>query len=328
VTNQPGYPLPSRSARGIALTEIGIGTAQFGNLFRETTDAESVDAVESAWARGVRYFDTAPHYGLGLAETRLGLALAGRPRDQFVVSTKVGRLLVPSPETAHEQDAGFVVPASTRRVWDFSRDGILRSIEASLERLGLDRIDVVYMHDPDDHWRQASEEGAPALAELRDQGIIGAFGVGMNQSAMLARFIDECDVDVVMVAGRYTLLEQGASQDLFPIAAGRGVAVVAAAIYNSGLLSRTTVPDGAHYNYRDASTEVVARAREIALVCEEFGVTLPDAAVQFPLRNPSVTSVVVGARTAEQVIGTIDRYERGIPEQLWSALVSKGLINE
>ncbi|MCG5467788.1 aldo/keto reductase, partial [Micromonospora sp. LAH09] len=206
---------------------------------RATTDEEFASAVDTAWEAGVRYYDTAPHYGLGLSERRLGGALRHRPRDEYVVSTKVGRLLVPSPQDAHLRDSdGFDVPASHRRVWDFSRDGVLRSIEASLERTGLDRIDIVYLHDPDDHWEWAATEAVPALAELRDQGVVGAIGAGMNQSAMLARFVREADVDVMMCAGRYTLLEQGAADDLLPAAESRGVGVVIAGVYNSGLLSR------------------------------------------------------------------------------------------
>lgn len=207
----------------LRLTELGFGAAQGGNLYRTTTDEEFTSAVDAAWEAGVRYFDTAPHYGLGLSERRLGAALRQRPRDEYVVSTKVGRLLVPSPQDAHLRDSdGFDVPATHRRVWDFSRDGVLRSIEASLDRTGLDRIDIVYLHDPDDHWEQAAHEAVPALIDLRDQGVVGAIGAGMNQSAMLARFVRETDVDVMMCAGRFTLLEQGAAADLLPAAENRG----------------------------------------------------------------------------------------------------------
>jgi len=174
------------SRRGVQLTEIGLGAAQFGNLYRVTSDDEVHLAVRQAWQDGIRYFDTAPHYGLGLSERRLGRELASRPRGEFVVSTKVGRLLQPSPETAHLQDGGgFAVPASSRRVWDFSRDGIVRSVESSLERLGLDYLDIVYLHDPDDFWVEASTTGIATLIELRDQGVVRSIGAGMNQSAML-----------------------------------------------------------------------------------------------------------------------------------------------
>ena len=308
-------------------TELGLGAAQFGNLYRETTDDEALAAVDRAWDRGIRYFDTAPHYGLGLSERRLGAALARYDRDDYVVSTKVGRLLVPSPETAHRlDDGGFAVPAATRREWDFSRDGILRSFEGSLQRLGLDRVDIVYLHDPDDHWAAASTTGIDALVELREQGLVGAIGAGMNQSAMLAEFVRRCDVDVVMVAGRYTLLDDDAAHDLMPVALERGVGVVAAAVYNSGLLSSARPAADARFDYEQAPAELVARANSIADVCERHGVTLPEAAVAYPLRHPAVVSVVVGSRTATQVESNVDRYGAHIPEQLWTDLRADGLV--
>ena len=303
------------------MTEVGFGAAQFGNLNRETTDEASTEAVRAAWARGIRYFDTAPHYGIGLSERRLGAALRDYPRDDYVISTKVGRALVPTPERAGEQDEhGFVTPALFRREWDFSRDGVLRSIEESLQRLGLDHIDIAYLHDPDSHWQQASTSAIDTLIELRDQGVVRAIGAGMNQSAMLADFVRECDIDVVMLAGRYTLLDRSAADDLLPVALERGVGVVAAAVYNSGLLSRAVVPDDAFYDYHQAPRELIERARALAAVCERHGVTLPDAAVQFPLRHPAVVSVVVGTRTAEQVGSSVDRSEVDIPEEMWAEL--------
>jgi D-threo-aldose 1-dehydrogenase len=270
----------------------------------------------------VRYFDTAPHYGLGLAETRLGAALRDRPRDEYVVSTKVGRLLVPTPERAHLTDDAelFQVPAAFERRWDFSRDGILRSVESSLERLGLTHIDILYLHDPVDHWDAASTTGIDALIELREQGLTRAIGAGMNQSAMLAEFVRRCDVDVVMAAGRYTLLDRSALDDLLPAAEERGVGVVAAGIYNSGLLARAEVPDEARYEYREAPRDLVARARQIAATCEQHGVTLPDAAVQFPLRHPAVVSAVLGARDGAEVASGLERHARPIPDGLWSDL--------
>jgi D-threo-aldose 1-dehydrogenase len=306
---------------------VGLGTSPFGNLFRETTDAATLDAVDAAWTGGVRYFDTAPHYGLGLSESRLGRALAGRPRDDYIVSTKVGRVLVPTPDRAHElDDDGFIVPAATRRVWDFSRDGILRSVDASLERLGLNDVDILYLHDPDDHWAEASTTGIDTLIELREQGVTRAIGAGMNQSAMLAEFVRRCDVDIVMLAGRYTLLDHSALDDLLPLALDRGVGVVAAGIYNSGLLARAEVPDDAHYEYRAAPPELITRAREIAAICIRHGVTLPDLALQFPLRHPAVISAVVGARDGAQSAATIERYEVAIPDDLWDELESAGYL--
>jgi D-threo-aldose 1-dehydrogenase len=311
---------------GLALTELGLGTSSFGNLFRETTDEQTRDAVDAAWDGGVRHFDTAPHYGLGLAESRLGAALRGRPRDEYVVSTKVGRLLVPTPERAHEldHDEGFWVPAAFTRRWDFSRDGILRSVESSLERLGLDRVDILYLHDPDQRWAEASTTGIDTLVELREQGVTRAIGAGMNQSAMLTEFVRQCDVDVMMLAGRYTLLDRSALEDLLPLAEERGVGVVAAGVYNSGLLARAQVPDDARFDYRDAPGDLVARARELAATCERHGVTLPDAAVQFPLRHPAVVSAVLGARDGAEAGGGLERYARPIPEALWHDLEAPG----
>ena len=320
----------SRTLRsGTALTEIGFGAAQLGNLYRPTGEDEARAAIETAWDTGIRYFDTAPHYGLGLSERRLGAALRGRPRDDYVLSTKVGRLLVPSdaPEGAMD-DQGFAVPATFRREWDLSRDGIRRSVDESLERLGLDRIDIAYLHDPDDHGPQAHAEAIPALIELRDEGIVGAVGAGMNQSAMPAEFVRRHDVDVIMLAGRYTLLEQGALDDLLPAAVDRGVRIVAAAVYNSGLLSQPRPAPNALYDYAPAPAELVARANAIADVCEEFGLTLPEAAVAFPLRHPAVVSVVVGMRTADQVRGTVARYGADVPEAFWRALAQRGLVRD
>ncbi|WP_216592630.1 aldo/keto reductase [Verrucosispora sioxanthis] len=311
----------------MGLTELGFGAAQGGNLYRATTDEEFAAAVDTAWAAGVRYFDTAPHYGLGLSERRLGGALRHRPRDEYVVSTKVGRLLEPSPQNAHQRDPeGFDVPASHRRVWDFSRDGVRRCIEASLERTGLDRIDIVYLHDPDDHWEQAAAEAVPALVELREQGVVGAIGAGMNQSAMLARFVRETDVDVMMCAGRYTLLEQGAADDLLPLAQSRGVGVVIAGVYNSGLLSRDHPSADAFYNYQQAPSELIERARRIAEVCDAHGVTLPQAALAFVRRHPAVVSTVVGVRNGTQMAQTVRRSAAVVPDELWQSLASAGLL--
>jgi len=312
---------------GIRLTPLGMGTSQFGNLSRPTTDEDCLAAVDDAWTVGVRYFDTAPHYGLGLAERRLGRALAGRPRDEYVVSTKVGRLLVPDPEGASRQDdEGFAVPADHRRVWDFSRDGVLACLDASLERLGLDRVDIVYLHDPDAHWNEASTTGIDALTELRDQGVVRAVGVGMNQARMLTRFVRTTEIDLVMVAGRYTLLDQQAADELLPAAMERGVGVIAAGVYNSGLLSRPRPATDARYDYRAAPADVVERARAIATLCEEFDITLPDAATQFAMRHPAVVSTVLGLRTAEHVRQAIARLRTPIPEALWSRLAEEGLV--
>ena len=316
-------PLP----RGPWLTEVGLGAAQFGNLNRETTDEASTEAVRAAWATGIRYFDTAPHYGIGLSELRLGAALREFPRDEYVVSSKVGRALVPTPERAGEQDEhGFVTPALFRREWDFSRDGILRSVEESLTRLGLDHLDIAYLHDPDSHWKQASTEGIGALIELRDQGVVRAIGAGMNQSAMLAHFIRHADVDVVMLAGRYTLLDHEATTELLPLALERGVGVVVAGVYNSGLLAQERPAADGKYNYDTAPPEIVQRARRIAEICAGHGVTLPEAAIAYPLRHPAVVSVVVGSRTAAQTESNVDRYRATVPDALWEELRAEALL--
>jgi D-threo-aldose 1-dehydrogenase len=312
---------------GHVLTELGLGMAQFGNLYRETTDAHAAGAFNAAWASGSRYFDTAPHYGLGLSERRAGALLGPRPRSDFVLSTKVGRLLVPNPEGAGTcDDQGFAVPATLRRQWDFTRDGVLRSIEASLERTRLDRIDIAYLHDPDEWRDQATNEALPTLIELRDQGVIGAIGAGMNQSAMLAHFIRNADIDVVMLAGRYTLLDDEAAVDLLPLALARGVGVVVAGVYNSGLLAAEQPATDGKYDYQTAPAALVQRARMIAEVCTDHGVTLPQAAIAYPLLHPAVVSVVVGARTAEQVLGNVARYQATVPPELWNELRAANLL--
>jgi D-threo-aldose 1-dehydrogenase len=313
---------------GLTVTELGFGGAQIGNLYRATTDEEATAAVAAAWAAGVRYFDTAPHYGLGLSERRLGRALRDYGRDDIVVSTKVGRLLEPVGSTSDPDPEGFAVPATHRRVRDYSRDGVRRSIEGSLERLGLDRIDLVLIHDPDDrdHARQALDEAAPALSQLRSEGVIGGYGAGMNQSAMLTRFVRETDVDTVMLAGRYTLLDQSAGEDLLPAALDRGVGVINAGIFNSGLLSRPHPQPGGRYDYNPVPGDVIARARQIADVCDQFGVDLPTAAAAFARRHPAVVSVVVGLRTPVQVHDLMDRWCRDVPEGLWAALTDQGLL--
>ncbi|GIJ49672.1 oxidoreductase [Virgisporangium aliadipatigenens] len=309
------------------LSELGFGGSPGGNLYQAVSDEQFGSAVDAAWNAGVRHFDTAPHYGLGLSERRLGAALRTRPRDEYTVSTKVGRLLVPSPETGgHTDPEGFAVAATHRRVWDFSRDGIRRSLEDSLRRTGLDRFDIVYLHDPDDHLREAVEVGVPALVELRDEGCVGAVGAGMNRSHPLARFVRETDVDVVMCAGRYTLLDQGAAHDLLPAARERGVDVVIAGVYNSGLLSRDRPPADSRYDYRPADPERVERATRIAEVCERYGVTLPAAALAFVRADPAVASTVVGMRSRPEVVETIHRSGAVVPDELWSALRAQRLI--
>jgi D-threo-aldose 1-dehydrogenase len=308
------------------VSRLGHGAAALGNLYTEVTDAQARAVVDAAWEAGVRSFDTAPHYGLGLSEQRLGAALADRPRSEFTLSTKVGRLLVPDPAGARRDTEGFAVTTPYRRVWDFSAAGVLRSLESSLERLGLDRVDVVYLHDPDDHWEQAVGEALPALVELREQGVISAVGVGMNQWQMPARFVRESDVDVVMLAGRYTLLEQPALAEFLPLCAERGVDVIAAGVFNSGLLARQEVPDDATHDYRAAPADVIDRARRIAAVCARHGTTLPTAALWFPFGHPAVTGAVVGARAEAEIRANTAALAVPPPPGLWAELRGEGLI--
>ncbi|MFJ6670069.1 aldo/keto reductase [Actinosynnema sp. NPDC091369] len=301
----------------IPLSRLGFGGGPIGNLYAEVSDEDAFGALEAAWDVGVRYFDTAPHYGLGLSERRIGAFLADRPRAEFVVSTKVGRVLEPGFGDGDDRANGFAVPATAWRRWDFSADGVRRSLESSLDRLGLDRVDVVYLHDPDAHWEQAVSEAVPALLELRSQGVIGAVGVGMNQWEMPARFVRETDLDVVLLAGRYTVLERTGAP-LLDLCASRGVAVVAAGVFNSGLLARPEVGDT--YDYRAAPVALVEEARRIAAVCARHGVTLPQAAVSFPFRHPAVVSVLLGVRTAAEMLSNAAAASTPIPDSLWSDL--------
>jgi D-threo-aldose 1-dehydrogenase len=305
----------------VEVTEVGFGGAQIGNLSFPTGDEDAVAAVDAAWEAGVRYFDTAPHYGLGLSERRLGKALAGRSREEVVISTKVGRLLVPNPVPSGSDLAtgGFAVPDDLTRVYDYSRDGVLRSLEGSLERLGMDRIDVVYVHDPDDYLDQAVRETVPALVELRDEGVVGAVGAGMNFWEPLLRIVQETDADAVMLAGRWTLLDRS-GEPLVAECEERGVSVVAASPFNTGLLAQTWPPDGATFNYRPASVAVLERARALAQHCREHGATLPVAAMRFPLRHPAVASVVAGMRTAEQAASAVRWAATEIGDEAWPAL--------
>jgi D-threo-aldose 1-dehydrogenase len=311
----------------VELGSLSLGCAQLGNLYREVSDTEARATVDGAWAAGVRYFDTAPHYGLGLSERRLGAALAERPRDDYVISTKVGRAL-DQVEVVVGLDDAFVVRATHRRRWDFSRHGIRRSLSESLDRLGLDRIDIVYLHDPDDHWDEVLATGYPALAELRAEGAVSAIGAGMNQSRMLGDLVRHTDVDVLMLAGRYTLLEQDSLDDLLPLCEERGVGIVAAGVFNSGLLAQRQPTAGGRYDYGDAPPEIVERARAIAAACKRHGTTLPAAAIAFPLAHPAVVSVCLGARSAQQVERNAALYRESIAPDLWLELKAEGLLRE
>jgi len=309
---------------GLRAGPLSFGAAVIGNLYRAVGDDTADGAVRAALAAGVRYFDTAPHYGLGLSERRLGHCLADVPDK--LISTKVGRLLVSDPDGADRRDdEGFDVPADYRRVLDYSRDGVLRSLESSLKRLNVDRVDVVFVHDPDDHYREALDGAFPALEELRAQGVITSYGAGMNQSAMLTDFVRHTDLDVVMLAGRYTLLDQSALDDLLPLATERAVSVVAAGVFNSGILATDRPSPDANYNYAPAERSLIDRATRIAEICERHGVSLPQAAAQFPLRHPAVATVCLGTRTAAQAGRNAELFGRPVPGDLWQELASTGL---
>jgi len=313
---------------GVSVTALSLGTAPLGNLYAPVTEAEAADVVDAAFEVGIGYVDTAPHYGVGLAEERVGRALAARERSSFTLSTKVGRLLRPLRPGEPPQPEGFVDTPPRVRAWDFSADGIRASVEGSLARLGLERIDVLLLHDPDDpaHERQVYEAGYAALAELRAQGVVGAIGAGMNQSAMLTRFVRDFDLDVVLCAGRYTLLDQSALRELMPECLKRGTSVVIGGVYNSGLLADPK--PGASYDYTPADAGILARAEALARVCAEYDVPLKAAAVQFPFRQPAVASVLVGCRSAAEVRDNAAAFELPVPEELWSALAKSGLVAE
>jgi D-threo-aldose 1-dehydrogenase len=295
---------------------FGLGTAPLAGLYAPVGDDEAAGAFEAAWAGGVRFFDTAPHYGAGVAERRLGAFLRTRPRSQAIICTKVGRVLMPGD--ARPGDESFYADTDLVRVRDYSRDGVRRSLEESLARAGLDRFDLVLIHDPDDHWAQAIDEAYPALADLRAAGVVDAIGVGMNQCAMLGRFVREADIDVVLVAGRYTLLDREAADELLPLCQQRGVAVVVGGVFNSGVLADPA--DGAHFNYAPAGDAILARARALGEICARHGVPLAAAALAFPRRHPAVTTTLVGARNAAEVAQDLRLSTVDIPEALWAEL--------
>ncbi|MCG7526582.1 aldo/keto reductase [Streptomyces sp. OfavH-34-F] len=313
----------------VEVTALSFGAAAIGNLFSAVEPERAAATVDAAWDAGIRSFDTAPHYGLGLSERRLGEALRHRPRDAYTLSTKVGRLLEPLPpaDRAAGPDGlseGFAVRATHRRRWDFSAAGVRRSIEESLDRLGLDRVDIAYLHDPDDHAGAAFREAYPELERLRAEGVVRAIGAGMNQTAMLTRFVRDTDVDVVLCAGRYTLLDPSARTELLPAAAARGRSVVVGGVFNSGLLADPR--PGATYDYAAAPPDLLDRALRIEAVTRAHGVPLRAAALHYPFGHPAVAGVLVGARSPEEVRDAAAQLEREIPDALWTDLRDRGLL--
>ena len=309
---------------GLTVTRFGLGTAPLGGLFTEVADEEAHGVVEAAWAAGVRLFDTAPLYGHGLAERRLGAVLGDRPRDAFTLATKVGRLLRAGAPLEPGQNFRGLPPVNP--VFDFSYDGALRSVTESLERLGLDRVDVVHIHDPDDHFDEALRGAYPALDRLRREGAIGAVGAGMNQAEMLARFAREADFDCFLLAGRYTLLDQVALRELLPLCRDRGIAVMAGGVLNSGILADPR--PGATYDYTRATHEVLSRARRLDEICRSHGVPLKAAAIQFPLGHPAITSVLLGCRSRAELAENMRMSETVIPTALWGELKAEGMLAE
>ncbi len=300
------------------VSPLVFGGGPIGGLYAPVSDATAAETLAAAWAAGIRAFDTAPHYGAGLSERRIGEFLSGRPREEFVVSTKVGRLLVPAAGDTEGAEGFYGTPPLTR-IRDYSRDGVLRSLEESLRRLGLDRVDIVLIHDPDDFLSQAADSAYPALAELRAQGTVGAIGAGMNSAAPLTWLVERCDVDCVLVAGRYTLLDDSAAESLFPLCQRRGVAVLAGGVFNSGILAGAD--DSATYDYAPAPPAVAARARRMHDACARYGVPLAAAALRFTLRHPAVTAAVVGARTAEEITADASYLSTPIPDTLFQDLL-------
>jgi len=317
----PREPAPL-GRTSLTVTRFGLGTAPLAGLFEAVDEAQGVGVIERAWEAGVRFFDTAPLYGHGLAEMRLGKVLKQKQRDEFTLASKVGRLLRADAPPEPGQSFRGVPPVNP--VFDFTYDGVMRSVEESLQRLGLDRIDILHIHDPDDHYEAALHGAYRALDRLRADGVIGAVGAGMNQAEMLTRFAREADFDCFLLAGRYTLLDQVALVELLPECVKRGIAIIAGGVYNSGILADPK--PGAHYNYRTAPAELLERAQRIRDVCARHGVPLKAAAVQFPLGHPAVTCVVVGCRSSAQLDETLEMFELDIPPALWDDLKAERLL--
>ena len=326
----------SRSGRVLQFTALGFGCAPLGNLYRPISNAQALRTLEEAWAQGLRYFDTAPLYGFGIAETRVGSFLREQPREDYLLSTKVGRLLERcAPEERDGIGKFFDVPAR-RMAYDYSYDGVLRSFEASFERLGLDRIDVLLCHDIDvfthgsaeaaaKRTREFLDGGVKALSELRSQGAVGAIGLGVNEWQVCETVARNSDVDLFLLAGRYTLLEQESLDSFMPLCQARNMGVIIGGPFNSGILATGPRP-GAFFQYEPAPQAILDRVAAIQRVCESHGVALRDAALQFPLLHPAVVSVIPGAITQDEVRGNVASMTRAIPPGLWSDLVAEGLL--
>jgi D-threo-aldose 1-dehydrogenase len=322
---------------GLDFTELGFGSAPIGNLYRAISEADAQAALEAAWDSGCRYFDTAPLYGLGLAETRLNTFLRGRARDGYVLSTKVGRVLEVCPPERRTGIGKFFETPSRREVFDYSYDGVMRSVEDSLERLGVDRVDIVLVHDLDTfiHGSRAESDrrigqfmasGYDALVGLRDEGVVTAIGGGINEWQVCQDLAERGDFDLFLLAGRYTLLEQDALESFLPLCEARGIGIVLGGPYNSGVLATGPVA-GAYYNYEVAPPAILERVGRIEAVCRAHGVPLIATALQFPLHHPAVVSVIPGGQSAGQVSSNLQVLETPIPARLWADLKAEGLLH-
>jgi D-threo-aldose 1-dehydrogenase len=321
---------------GLDFTELGFGAAPLGNLYRAISDDDAHAVLEAAWQTGSRYFDTAPLYGLGLSETRLNRFLRSKRRDDYVLSTKVGRLMRVSPPEQRTGIGKFFETPSRREVYDYSYDGAMRSFEASLERLGVDRIDILFVHDvdifthgskaaSDQHIEEFMRGGYYALLSLRDQGVIKAFGGGINEWQVCQTLAERGDFDLFLLAGRYTLLEQDALDSFLPLCVERGIGIVLGGPYNSGVLATGPKP-GAFYNYSEAPKEILDRVAKIEAVCSRHGVRLIEAALNFPLANRSVVSVIPGGQRVEEVQSNRALLDAKIPRALWADMKAEGLM--
>jgi D-threo-aldose 1-dehydrogenase len=302
-----------------------MGGAPLAGLFESIRDEDARATVDAAYGAGVRYFDTAPFYGHGMGEVRLGAALASFPRDRYVVSTKVGRVLVPAAGSVEDHQYRDVLPLNP--VFDFSREGILRSFESSLERLGLERVEILLIHDPDDHREAALSEAFPTLARLREEGRIAAVGAGMNQWEMLYDFAREADFDCFLLAGRYTLLDQTALPKLLPECETRGISILLGGPYNSGVLAAGSRGQG-RFDYKAPPPEILARVERLEAVARRHGVPLKAAALQFPLAHPAVASVIPGARSASEVEENVRMMSHPIPPSFWNEVREEGLVDD
>lgn len=315
----------------VTVDQLLLGLVPLGNLYKIVPEDEAQAVLQAWWDAGLRTFDVAPVYGFGIAEDRLGRFLADKPRDAFVVSTKVGRPVrsgAPSdPELFWPDGRPYYwgTPEGVFPYYDYTRDGMLWGFEQSLRRLRLDRVDYVHMHDPDDHVQAAIEVVFPALAELRAQGTIGAIGVGTNWGRVGEPIARATDLDCLLLAGRYTLMDFEGAEGLLPLCAERGISVIAGGVFNGGFLADPRI--GATFQYQPTSdAALVARAQRVKAVCEEHGVPIKAAAMQFPLGHPAVAAVVVGAGSVSHAREVIELFERPIPGALWGQLIAEGLL--